>query len=48
VNDINEKNNVYERFLVKIKYDYQQIFKNDKQPSIGFNVNQYVLYRIKN
>ena len=48
VNDINEKNNAYERFLVKIKYDYQQIFKNDKQPSVGFNVNQYVLYRIKN
>jgi type IV secretory pathway component VirB8 len=48
INDINEKNKIYERFLVKIKYDYQQIFKNDKQPSIGFNVNQYVLFRVKN
>ena len=48
VNDINEKNYSYEKFLVKIKYDYQQIFKNDKQPSIGFNVNQYVLYKVKN
>jgi type IV secretory pathway component VirB8 len=47
INDINEKDYKYERFLVKIKYDYQQIFKNTQQPNISFTINQYSLYRMK-
>lgn len=46
-NDINEKDYKYERFLTKIKYDYQQIFKNTRQSSVGFTINQYALYRMK-
>jgi type IV secretory pathway component VirB8 len=47
VNDINEKDYKYKRFVVKIKYDYQQIFKNNHQSSIGFTINQYALYIMK-
>jgi type IV secretory pathway component VirB8 len=47
INDMNEKDYKYERFLVKIKYDYQQIFKNDRQSSVGFTINQYSLYRMR-
>ena len=46
-NDMNEKDYKYERFLVKLKYDYQQIFKNDRQSSVGFTINRYSLYRMK-
>jgi hypothetical protein len=44
---MNEKDYKYERFLVKLKYDYQQIFKNNRQSSVGFTINQYSLYRMK-
>jgi len=47
VNDLNEKEYKNERFIAKITYDYQQIFKKDKQNTIGFTVNQYVLYKFK-
>ncbi len=46
-NDMNEKDYKYERFLVKLKYDYQQIFKNNRQSSVGFTINRYSLYRMK-
>ncbi|NBX53141.1 MAG: hypothetical protein EBT63_05790 [Proteobacteria bacterium] len=47
VDEIGNIKKVNEEFLVKIKYDYQPIFKNDTKSNITFNVNQYVLYRVK-
>ena len=46
-NDLNETKKKYEKYLVKIKYDYQPIFKNDKQSTIGFTVTQYILYKVR-
>ncbi len=47
-NDLNYTSSKYEKYLVKIKYDYQPIFKNDNQSTIAFTVTQYILYKIKN
>ena len=46
--DLNYTNKKYEKYLVKIKYDYQPIFKNDKQSTIGFTITQYILYKVRN
>ena len=46
-NDLNETKKKYEKYLVKIKYDYQPIFKNDNQSTIGFTVTQYILYKVR-
>ena len=37
-----------EKFMAKIKYDYQPFFKTNNQANINFSVSQYVLYRVKN
>ena len=47
-NDLGDTKKQYEKYLVKIKYDYQPIFKNDKQPTIGFTITQYTLYKVRN
>ena len=46
-NDLSETKKKSEKYLVKIKYDYQPIFKNDKQSTIGFTVTQYILYKVR-
>ncbi len=48
IDEYGTKKSTYESFLVKIKYEYQPIFKNDKNDKINFSVNQYILYKIKN
>ena len=48
VDEFGTEKKTYEVFLAKIKYDYQPIFKNDSQTKIGFSVNKYVLYKVKN
>jgi type IV secretory pathway component VirB8 len=37
-----------EKFMAKIKYDYQPFFKTNTQANINFSVSQYVLYKVKN
>ena len=45
--DLSEIKKKSEKYLVKIKYDYQPIFKNDNQSTIGFTVTQYILYKVR-
>jgi type IV secretory pathway component VirB8 len=46
-NDLGDTKKKYEKYLVRIKYDYQPIFKNDNQSTIGFTVTQYTLYKVR-
>jgi len=39
---------VTEKFMAKIKYEYQPFFKTNTQANINFSVSQYVLYKVKN
>ena len=45
--DLGQIEKKYQKYLAKIKYDYTPVYKNDKQPSVAFTINQYVLYKVK-
>jgi type IV secretory pathway component VirB8 len=47
IDDLGQIEKKYQTYLAKIKYDYTPVYKNDKQPSVAFNVNQYILYKVK-
>ena len=47
IDDLGQIEKKYQTYLAKIKYDYTPVYKNDKQPTVAFNVNQYILYKAK-